>query len=203
MEIRYFPISGSGANCYLIKTENAAVVIDPFEADPRIIAFFEENKENDKYILLTHCHFDHILGAERLREMFGATIVIGEKDEVGLRDATLSLSAWVGLEQKPFSADVLVKDGEVLNLGGTDFTVLHTAGHTAGSVCYIVEDMLFSGDTLFKDSIGRTDFPTGDMSTLRASLIKLKNLGRDYTVYSGHGDPTTLYREIKNNPYMI
>lgn len=203
MDIRYFPISGSGANCYLIKTDSAAIVIDPFEADDRIIEFLKENSGLEKYILLTHCHFDHILGADELRDLFGAQIVIGEPDGIGLNDTSVSLSCWAGFVQKPFSADILVRDGDVLKLGGTDFYVMHTPGHTAGSVCYMAEDVIFTGDTLFEGSVGRTDFPTGDPAALNASLEKLKSLGKDYTLYPGHGVPTTLYREIKTNPYMI
>ena len=202
MEIQYFPISGNGANCYLVKTDSAAIVIDPFQVDGRIITFFNENRDADKYILLTHCHFDHILGADKLRELFDAKIVIGEKDEIGLLDPNISLSNWVGLEQNPFSADIKVKDGDVLTLGGTDFKVLHTPGHTAGSVCYIAENIIFSGDTLFAGSVGRTDFPTGDFSTLNASLQRLKGLNRDYKIYSGHGNESTLFWEIRTNPYM-
>ena len=203
MQIKYFPISGNGANCYLVKTASAAVVIDPFQVDVRIITFFKENQNAQKYILLTHCHFDHILGAEELRELFDAKIVIGEMDNIGLMDANISLSNWVGLSQNPFSADILVKEGDLLDLGDVTFKVMHTPGHTEGSVCYIAEDVIFSGDTLFKGSIGRTDFPTGDFAKLNASLQRLKNLGQDYTVYSGHGNPTTLYYEIKTNPYMV
>jgi glyoxylase-like metal-dependent hydrolase (beta-lactamase superfamily II) len=203
MEIKYFPISGNGANCYLVKTESAAIVIDPFEADGRVITFFKENGEKDKYILLTHCHFDHILGAKELREFFGGKIIIGKLDETGLANPDISLSNWVGLKQEPFSADITVADGDLLDLGGTEFKVLHTPGHTVGSVCYMAEDVIFSGDTLFAGSVGRTDFPTGNFATLNASLKKLKDLGKDYTLYPGHGEPTTLFREIKTNPYML
>lgn len=202
MDIKFFPISGNGANCYLVKTENAAIVIDPFQVDGRIITFFKENDSADKYILLTHCHFDHILGAKELRELFGAKIVIGAQDEVGLLDDNISLSAWLGLEQEPFSADIKVEEGSVLDLGGTLFAVMHTPGHTAGSVCYISGDVIFTGDTIFENSIGRTDFPTGDYPAIVRSLKRLKELEGDYTLYTGHGNPTTLKIEKENNPYL-
>ncbi len=202
MNIKYFPLLPDGANCYLVKTESAAIVIDPYATDPRVTAFFDENKVSEKYILLTHCHFDHILGAEELRSRYGAKIIIGSEDEIGLLNPDISLSSWLGIEQKPFSADKTVTEGDILSLGGTEFRVMHTPGHTAGSVCYIAEDVIFSGDTLFEGSIGRTDFPTGDFVTIKNSLNRLKNLGCDYKVYAGHGNPTTLFREIKNNPYM-
>ncbi len=202
MELKILPVSGQGANCYLIKTENAALVIDPFEAYPEIIDFFEKNSAKEKIILLTHRHFDHILGVFKLHELFGAKIIIGEMDEVGLRESEESLSSWVGLEQVPIEADITVSDGEVLNLGGTEFKVLHTPGHTVGSVCYIAEDCVFSGDTLFRGTVGRTDLPTGSNEALKLSLSKLKTLDKNYKVYPGHGSPTTLEDEIKNNPYM-
>ena len=180
MDIKYFPISGSGANCYLVKTQEAAIVIYPFQVDGRIITFFNENKNLKKYILLTHCHFDHILGADELRELFGAEIIIGILDEAGLVDESISLSAWVGLEQKPFYADLCVEEGTVLNLGGTEFKAIHTPGHTIGSMCYIAEDVIFTGDTIFENSIGRTDFPTGDYPTLVRSLKRIKELKFSY-----------------------
>lgn len=202
MKIQGFPFSPNGANCYLVKTESAAIVIDPFDTDNRIEEFFAQNPKEEKYIFLTHCHFDHILGALKLREKWDAKIIIGKEDEAGLFDTNISLSSWVGLIQKPFRADITVEDGEKLNLGGTEFTVIHTPGHTAGSVCYAAEDVIFTGDTIFKDCVGRTDFPTGDFKALENSLNRLRNLEKDYKIYSGHGEPTTLYREISKNPYM-
>lgn len=202
MEIKFFPISGNGANCYLVKTETAAIVIDPFQVDGRIITFFRENENADKFVLLTHCHFDHILGAKELRELFGAKIVIGKLDEAGLLDDNISLSAWLGLEQEPFYADIKVEEGSVLDFGDVKFSVMHTPGHTAGSVCYLADDVIFTGDTIFENNIGRTDFPTGDYPTLLRSLKRIKELKGNYTLYSGHGNPTTLEREIKNNPYL-
>ena len=137
MEIKFFPISDCGANCYLVKTSCSALVIDPFEADSRVVDFLNGNKDLKRFILLTHCHFDHILGANKLRKLTGAKIAIGEKDAKGLSDPGISLSGFVGLSQEPFSADILLSDNEVLSLGDTDITVLHTPGHTAGSVAEI------------------------------------------------------------------
>lgn len=202
MEIKCLFSVGDGANCYLIKTEEAAIVIDPYNVDGRIVNFLSENKQLKGFILLTHCHYDHILGAQRLRDMFGAEIAIGEKDETGLRDTSLSLSEWVGLEQKPFSADITFTDGDVLKIRSTEIKVIHTPGHTAGSVCYMIENSIFTGDTIFEGTVGRTDFPTGDFSALKASLDRLKALGQDYKLYPGHGLATSLLREIQLNPYM-
>lgn len=195
-------IGGNAANCYLVKSDDAVFVIDPYAADQRVIDFLNQAKERPKYVLLTHCHYDHILGAEKLREMFGLKIGIGEKDELGLRDTSVSLSQWAGLEQKPFFADVTFSDGDALKIGDTVVRVLHTPGHTIGSVCYIIENSVFTGDTLFEGTVGRTDFPTGDFSMLKASLEKLKALEKDCRLYPGHGLATTLHREMRLNPYM-
>ena len=204
MQVRYFPIGGSGANCYLVKNLGAAVVIDPFDADNRVTAFLGENKGLERYILLTHFHYDHILGADKLRQLYGAKIVIGIKDAPGLRDPALSLAKYVGLEQQPFYADIIVEGGQRLKLGDDEFEVIHTPGHTAGSVCYKVDNVIFTGDTLFKDSVGRTDFPTGSYSDLMESLWKLRMLDgqEDIILYPGHGPETTLKTEIAQNPYM-
>lgn len=203
MEIKCFEMGSFGANCYLVKTQDAAVVIDPFNTDARIADFFNDDPTLERYVLLTHCHFDHILGAKKIRELFGAKIAIGEYDANGLYDTDISLSDWVGLKQELFEADIPLKDGETLKIGNTEIEVIHTPGHTAGSVCYKIKDALFTGDTLFKLSVGRTDFPTGDYGTLMQSLQKIKDLfANDTIVYPGHGEATTMQNEIANNPYM-
>ncbi len=203
MEIKCLPLGDFGANCYLVKTNFAALVIDPFSADQRVLGFLNENSGLEKYVLLTHFHFDHILGANEIRKQTGAKIVIGEKDAIGLIDPTLSLSAMVGVKQELFTPDITLADNQTLNLKDTYITALHTPGHTEGSVCYILENVMFSGDTLFKQSIGRTDFPTGSAANMKASLNRLKGLEKDYIIYSGHGEATTLFAEIKNNPYLF
>lgn len=203
MDIKCFKMGSFGANCYLVKVDNAAIVIDPFDVDRRIEDFFNDNKEKPKYILLTHCHFDHILGADKLREKYNAQIVIGEYDAEGLLDTSISLSTWAGHKQEPFSADMLVKDGEKIKFGSDEIEVIHTPGHTAGSVCYKIEDVIFTGDTLFKSNIGRTDVPTGNYSAIIESINKLKSLSlKDIIIYPGHGGSTTMKKEIENNPYM-
>ncbi|MBQ5910887.1 MAG: MBL fold metallo-hydrolase [Clostridia bacterium] len=201
MEIKCIEFGSMGANCYLLETEDVKIVIDPFKLDGRIEAFLSSDKP--KYVFLTHCHFDHILGAEAIRKKFGAKIAIGEHDAVGLSDTYFSLSEMAGFNQAPFYADITFKNGQVFKEGNTRIQVLHTPGHTAGSVCYLLEDCIFTGDTLFEGTIGRTDFPTGDFSVMKKSLEKLKSLGKDYIIYSGHGPKTTLFREKTTNPYLI
>lgn len=204
MDIKTFEMGSLGTNCYLVKVDGATVVVDPFDIDPKIEEFLGNNLELEKYVLLTHCHFDHILGANKLREKFGAKIIIGEYDAEGLSNTSISLSRWMGFKQEPFTADILAKDGEILKLGNTETEVVHTPGHTAGSVCYKFEDAVFTGDTLFKGSIGRTDLPTGNYDAIIDSLKKLKNtVPKDTVVYPGHGPSTTMEQEIQNNPYLL
>ncbi len=200
MEIKCINFNAASANCYLVSTKDVRIVIDPFDYDSRIEEFFAADCE--KYVFLTHCHFDHILGAKEISERFGAKIAIGKLDAKGLSDPYFSLSEMAGYNQAPFYADILFENGDVFEVGDTEIQVLHTPGHTEGSVCYIMEDCIFTGDTLFEGTVGRTDFPTGDFATLKRSLEKLKNLDKDYKIYSGHGLATTLSYERKTNPYL-
>lgn len=202
MTVKTLYFGDMAANCYLVSTDTAAIVIDPFAQYGAIADFFTLNPQKERYVLLTHCHFDHILGADTLREQFGAKIVIGKLDEKGLCDTSFSLSHLVGMSQTPFYADKTVSNEEILSVAEEKIRVLHTPGHTEGSVCYIIEDAIFTGDTLFAGSVGRCDFPTGDGSALMKSLEKLSHLDKNYKVYPGHGEPTDILTEKLNNPYM-
>ncbi len=202
MTVKTLYFGDMAANCYLVLTNTAAIVIDPFAAYGQIADFFNQHPEKERYVLLTHCHFDHILGAAALRETFGAKIVIGKLDEKGLSDTSFSLSHLVGMSQTPFFADKTVSNEEIMCVAQEKIRVLHTPGHTEGSVCYIIEDAIFTGDTLFAGSVGRCDLPTGDGSALMKSLARLCLLEKNYKVYPGHGEPTDIFAEKLNNPYM-
>lgn len=201
MKLKHINFSGMGANCYLIDTDDVRIVIDPFDTHEEIDEFFATDKP--KYIFLTHFHFDHILGAKAICDKHGAKIAIGEADEIGLYNPEYSLSGMVGLTQEPFYADILFKDNDVFEVGNTQIKVLHIPGHTAGSVCYIIDNYMFTGDTLFQGTVGRTDLPTSDFATMKKSLDRLKNLEGDYKIFAGHGLATTLDRERKMNPFMV
>ena len=202
MEIKYLPIGHIGANCYFVTGEKGAVIVDPGEYLPELEGFLNDNSDKERLILLTHCHFDHIGGALELRRKTGVKIAIGEKEAASLLDGDINLSNrfYAGIE--PFEADIKLKDGEKLAVGDLSFTVIETPGHTIGGVCYLLEDFLFSGDTLFFESVGRTDFPGGDWSVLSASIKKLLQLGENINVLSGHGEATTLGHEKHSNPYL-
>ena len=201
MEIRVIHLGLIKTNCYLLKTDKAAVVIDPgFERDSAR-EFLKENSDKERLILITHAHFDHIGGAEALRNQTGVQIGIGKVDAPALSDTALNLSDVFHAHIAPFEADRLFDDGEKITVGDIEFKVIFTPGHTKGGVSYISDGCLFSGDTLFENSIGRTDFPGGDLKTLKKSVKKLMALPADTKVYPGHGDFTTVARERENNMF--
>ena len=191
-------------NCYLLQSGGDFAVVDCGVFDPAFDAFLSAHGvETLRYILLTHGHFDHILGVRALREKYGGEIVISDGDKRCLEREDLSLNAWSGYGvQTPVTADVTVSDGDRLPFGGGEIEVLFTPGHTRGGVCYLFGDCLFSGDTLFYRSMGRSDMPGGDTLTLLRSLSKLRALPGNYRVLPGHGPETTLDSERRNNPFM-
>lgn len=202
MKIKRLPLESIAINCYLISTEKTAIVIDPGFYSAEVEDFLKNNLSKERLILLTHCHFDHIGDADRLREVTNTKIAIGALDNDSLSNENKNLSNLFGVELKPFSADITFDDGEVYSIGDIEIKVIHTPGHTLGGVCYLIDGVLFSGDTLFNGSIGRTDFPDGDFSTLKNSVNKIYQLPDDTKVYSGHGDVTTIGYEKKYNPFI-
>ena len=191
-------------NCYLLQSGADFAVVDCGVFDPAFDAFLREHGvEKLRYILLTHGHFDHILGVHGLREKYGGEIVISDGDKRCLERGDLSLNAWSGYGvQTPVTADVTVSDGDRLPFGDGEIEVLSTPGHTRGGVCYLFEDCLFSGDTLFYRSMGRSDMPGGDTLTLLQSLSRLRALPGNYRILPGHGPASTLDSERRNNPFM-
>lgn len=189
-------------NCCLIIDEktNQSALVDCNEFSQKMIDMIGDT--DLKYILLTHGHFDHIIGVKSVKEKYGAQVVISKEDEPMLNSAKLSLAVFCNAPQNNVDADIIVKDGDEITLGKTKIKVMATPGHTSGSVCYIAENCIFSGDTLFYCSCGRTDFPSGSPEQMMSSLQKLKALDGDYKVYTGHNNLTTLDFERKNNPYM-
>jgi len=197
-EAMFFP-----ENCYAVTITEGIFLVDPGEYTDSLKKFVLQNKNDIKYILLTHRHFDHVLAtAEVIKDCPNAKIIIHKDEAEGLLDAAVSLAKKFDKPQQPIGADVLVEDGDIISLGDTKIKVMHTPGHTAGSVCYVVDDCIFCGDTIFKLSCGRTDLPSGNSVELLSSLKKLKGLDGEYKLYPGHNEDTLLSFEKENNPFM-
>lgn len=191
-----------GNNCYLLTDEESgkSALVDCTEASEEMLSFIDN--ANLEYILLTHGHYDHIGGVKEIKEKFNAKAVISKADAPMLSSSRLSLAAFCGGVQNDTDADILVKDGDVITLGNTEIKVMATPGHTKGGVCYIADDVIFTGDTLFCCSCGRTDFPGGSFSEIKESLNHIASLDKNYKVYPGHEEFSTLDYEKQNNPYM-
>ncbi len=204
MEIFTIYARGFGANTYVITEDHKnAIVIDP--AQPRVEGELIKLGLTPTSVLLTHCHFDHVMGVPALQQ--GGARVYSSAEEKPIIGTSVDLYDRFHAPRIPFSVDETFVDGEEKILNGISVKMLLTPGHTQGSCSYLItskegDRYLFTGDTLFLDSVGRTDFPTGNISQLRASLRKLCALDGDMPVYAGHGEETTLDRERKRNPFI-
>ncbi len=207
MRISNYVCGPLGVNTYILQDEGTgkAVIIDAAELIDEIKEHIDRiGKENIVAILLTHCHFDHTTGAADLRNYTGAPVMIHHFEEDWVDNPQYNgvkyfMAARNTVFPKP---DKVFRDGDEIEVGDTVLKVMHTAGHSPGSCCFIAEDVIFSGDTLFQCSVGRTDLPGGNSRHLRESLSKLMALEGNYKVYPGHGSPTALSYERQNNPFV-
>ncbi|MCH5301009.1 MAG: MBL fold metallo-hydrolase [Ruminococcus sp.] len=206
ISVKNFEVTFLDTHCYLIIDINTGkkAVVDPGDKSQSLIDELKESDSKLEYVLLTHGHYDHIGFAKELAEMFGAKIVIGEEGKEFLNKGTLNLSDFHRdiCILNPFEGDIFLKDNDTLKLGDSTIKYITTPGHTKGCGCYIIDDNLFCGDTLFCESHGRTDLPTGNENQMYKSLKKLKDLEGDFKVYPGHGPFSTLDHERKYNPVM-
>ncbi len=188
MQHKIIPVGYLSTNCTIIWGDDKnGIVCDPGDRADLLIDFIKQNEINVKYVLLTHNHFDHTGALPDVLEQTGAKLAVGEHDAEGV----------------PVSPDMLLNDGDKITCGELEIEVVFTPGHTRGGVCYIVGDIMLSGDTLFCEDIGRSDLPGGSFSVLKKSLQKIKNLPfDDLKIIPGHEETTTLSHERKHNMYL-
>ena len=201
MDIKILNNYYNDQNTYLIYQNGIGAVVDVGYDASEIIKEAENLGVEIKYILLTHCHYDHIEFMEELREKTGAKLISSELTSENITNPDINLSL-AGLGRKIYAkkSDITLADGERVKIGDMEIKCIHTPGHTNGGVCFLAEDKLFAGDTLFLRSCGRWDLPTGDEHILAESIKnKLYTLDENITVYPGHGKSTTIGYEKKFN----
>ena len=194
LNIHTMPLGAYQTNCYLLwqDGQDSCLVIDPGYEPERVLQQADRLGKQIEAILLTHGHFDHVGGVRQLAADTDCNVYLCQQD----------LSMPQQMTAGPLYYTHTYGEGDTLTLAGITLQVLHTPGHTPGSVCLMAEDALFSGDTLFEGSCGRTDLPGGDTATILASLARLRQLPGDYRVFPGHGPATTLSEERRFNPYL-
>ena len=192
MKISVFQLGALGTNCYIVIDDQtkACAIVDPGASGEAVADWLKQEDLQPKYVLLTHGHYDHVGGVAEIARKTGCDVYLRSEERT--------------MPQEMTAGELYCTHsyGETVTAAGITFRVLHTPGHTPGSVCLIAENVIFSGDTLFAGSRGRTDFPGGNEREITASLKKLAALPGDYQVLPGHGEDTTLERERKYNYYM-
>lgn len=205
IRIQSIPVGALQVNCYIVKDVDTGLiaVIDPGAKTTALENLINTQKNNIKYILLTHGHFDHIGYAKELKDKTNAQLVISNADQPLLSDDNLNLSLpFMGATMPKAEADITAVDNDTIMLGNSKITFILTPGHTKGSGCYIIDDCIFTGDTLMRLSMGRTDFPTSSDKEMMSSLARIAQITGEYKIYPGHGEFSTLSYEKNCNPYM-
>ena len=204
IKVQIYPVTMLETNCcYLVdEATGKAAVSDPGARSTALEAQIDKDGGKLEYVLLTHGHYDHICYAKQLADKYGAKIVTGRHNNVFLSDVRLNGTAKHGLSFQPFSADILLEDGETFSLGETEIKYLYTPGHTSGCGIFLIGDLMLAGDLVFRTSYGRTDLPTGNDADMIASMKRVKELEGDYQIVPGQGSLTTLAFERRYNPLM-
>ena len=205
MKVEKLAVGEMQANCYLVWDEQSkeAVVIDPGGDPDTIIDAISRNSLKVIHIINTHGHVDHVEANDLIRQKTGATLLIHSADVSLLQDLELNLSQALGRGKNFLPPTKTLEDKDKLKLNGFELEVLHTPGHTPGSICLYGDKRLFSGDTLFADGVGRTDLPGGNFRQLKDSLEhKILKLSDEVVVYPGHGPNTTIGKERRDNPFL-
>ncbi|HHZ00424.1 MAG TPA: MBL fold metallo-hydrolase [Sedimentibacter sp.] len=194
-----------GANCYIVASEETkeGAIIDPGADFNKIDNKIKELGIVPKMIILTHCHGDHIGAVEDLVNKYGLKVCIHDNDANALSDSRLNFTKSMFRKDISITADVLLKDGDIVNLGDLKLEIIHTPGHTQGGICIKVGNIMMTGDTLFRGSIGRTDFPGGSYEEIIRSIKeKIFKYDEDTVIYPGHMSPSTIKNEKLHNPFV-
>ena len=207
MKIERFVLGPIETNCYVVVNEDTkeCFAVDMAYCPKAYVDHIREQGYQMKALFLTHGHFDHIMAADAVRDKYGVKVYASCDEKNTLEQPHINLGEAYGLKLS-VKADVWHKDGEILKLAGFDIEALHTPGHTEGGSCYYIREIgvIFSGDTLFCGSVGRTDFPGGSMSEIVRSIKeKVMVLPDDTKVYPGHGEGTSVGYERENNPFLV
>lgn len=210
-EVKVFYVNELRECCYLLWDETKeCVIVDPgmqnANENARLEKFITEKGLTPKMVLLTHAHFDHIMGLAFIEKRWGVPVMMNSADKRLLADAEKYFKMWEAEAELPSTETIDVEDGQSISFGNTKILAIATPGHTRGGMSYYVpkDNLLFTGDTLFAGSIGRTDLPGGDYDQLMESLLDklIPTVDRDATVLPGHGYPTTIVQELQNNPFL-
>lgn len=198
-QLRVDTTKGITTNVYIVVSQNEAMVIDPGGESNKIIDKLNELNANLKYIVLTHCHSDHIGAVTDLQKIKGGEVLISEEDGKAVNNPIRNLAPFMGSKLEKIKVDRFLSEGNKIELGDEEFKIIETPGHTKGGICIYSEKqkILFSGDTIFKGTYGRTDLPSSSYQDMKNSIQKLMKLPDDINVYPGHGILTTIKDEKK------
>lgn len=199
------PVGLMKVNCYIVGDPKEAIVVDPGGDAEKIVRILNENNITAKYIVLTHCHFDHIIAVEKVMEKIGVKLIACQAEKENLLNCKINYTDRYSRKPIELTADIYVKENDVIKSGEYEFKVIETPGHTSGSMCLYCKEkkVLLSGDTLFYASVGRCDLATGDGQNLIKSIKeKLFILPDDTLVFAGHGEDTSIGFEKLNNPFV-
>lgn len=205
MVVKKFIVGPLESNCYLIVDEHSkeTLLVDPGDEPDRIIDIISENDLHVKYIVCTHAHFDHVGAVSDMKQETGASIIIHRDEQEIYRSAREQAALWgFELDVLP-EPDILISEGDILEIGSLKFVIIHTPGHSPGSICLSGEDILITGDTVFAGSVGRTDFYGGDIIQLKKSFKRLMSFSEEVKILPGHGPETTIGREKKENFFSL
>lgn len=203
MRIDVMTVGPLQANCFIVWDDSSreAIVIDPGDEPDRILSFIKENNLKVRYIVCTHAHFDHVGALPELKVHTGAPVAVHEAEKE-IYEGARDMAAFFGYDiEKLPEPDIYLRDNDLINMGSVQLRVLHTPGHSPGGLCLYGNGVIFTGDTIFAGSVGRTDFYGGDINQLKHSFKRILSLPPDTKIFPGHGPGTTVDEEKRENPF--